>query len=225
MSTLKEQLLALQDISYREFHIRLIPTVDPSTVIGIRTPQLRSFAAKFAKEPQAAAFLSELPHYYYEENNLHGMLISQEKNFEKCIFKLNSFLPYINNWATCDMLSPRVLITQPELLLKEINKWLHSDKAYTVRFAIGRLMAHFSDARFSIKYPKAVAEATSDEYYVNMMRAWYFATLLAKQYDAVLPFFKERRLDKWTHNKAIQKAVESLRVAPEHKQELKKLRL
>lgn len=201
-----------------------MPGYDPERVIGVRTPQLRALARKLSGTPAAAEFLRELPHRYYEENNLHGMLICRMRDFDECLYAVNGFLPFVDNWATCDMLSPKALIKQPERLLSEIEKWLKSEKTYTVRFGIGRLMAHFLDDRFSPEYPAAVAAVNSEEYYINMMRAWYFATALAKQYDAVFPYFAERRLDRFTHNKAIQKAAESFRVSPEHKAELKALK-
>ena len=221
---LKERLFELRDESYREFHLRLIPGIESERVIGVRTPQLRKIAAEFIQTENVDEFLQGLPHFYYEENNIHGIIISKIKDFEKCLAEVNRFLPFTDNWATCDMLSPKALIKQPQRLLEEIEKWMASGHTYTVRFGIGRLMAHFLDERFSPKYPEAVAAVNTDEYYINMMRAWYFATALAKQYDAVLPFFTERRLDKQTHNKAIQKAVESYRVSAEHKDELRRLR-
>lgn len=224
MESIVKSLFELQDKGYRDFHLKLMPGVEPERVIGVRTPQLRRLAGEIAGTPQAAEFLGKLPHYYYEENNLHGLLICRIKDFNACLGAVNAFLPFVDNWATCDMLSPKALIKQPERLLEEIDIWLKSEKTYTVRFGISRLMAHFLDERFSGSYPAAVAAVNSDEYYINMMRAWYFATALAKQYDAVLPYFTERRLDRWTHNKAIQKANESFRVSPEHKSELKALK-
>lgn len=223
--TIKEQLFEMQDIKYRSFLCGLIPTVDPDTVIGVRVPQLRKLAAELAKNNCVEAFLKDLPHSCYEENVIHGILISRERDFEACLALVNEFLPYIDNWAVCDMLSPKVLVKKPEKLLEEIERWMKSEKIYTVRFAIGRLMANFLDELFSPEYPKAVAAVISDEYYINMMRAWYFATALAKQYDAVLPYFTEYRLDRWTHNKSIRKACESFRILPVQKEELKKLKL
>ncbi len=221
---LHARLLSLRDEAYRQFHCRLIPDVDPARVIGVRTPQLRAQARELERTGEAEAFLRQLPHQSYEENNLHGILISRIRSFDVCLTAVDEFLPHVDNWATCDMLSPSALARQPQQLLEAVDRWLHSGEPYTVRFGIGRLMTHFLDEQFSPAYPEMVAAVQSDKYYVNMMRAWYFATALAKQYEAVLPYFAEQRLDSWTHNKAIQKAVESFRVAPEHKQALRALR-
>lgn len=221
---LEKQLFEWQDSAYKAFQCRLIPTVNPDTVIGVRTPQLRRLAREIAGTPQAAEFMLQLPHRYYEENSLHGFLIEQIRDFDQCIAALETFLPYVNNWATCDTMSPKALIRQPDRLLVQIGRWLRSDQTYTVRFGIGQLMSHYLDARFCPEYPQAVAAVCSQEYYINMMRAWYFATALAKQYAAVLPFLAEHRLDAWTHNKAIQKACESRRLTQEQKDELRRLK-
>lgn len=221
---LEKQLFEWQDSAYKVFQCRLIPTVNPDTVIGVRTPQLRRFAREIAGTPQAAEFMRQLPHRYYEENSLHGFLIEQIRDFDQCIAALEAFLPYVDNWATCDTMSPKALIRQPDRLLVQIGRWLQSDQTYTVRFGIGQLMSHYLDARFCPEYPQAVAAVCSQEYYINMMRAWYFATALAKQYAAVLPFLTEHRLDAWTHNKAIQKACESRRLTQEQKDELRRLK-
>lgn len=219
-----ESLLALCDEDYKKFHEKLIPNVEPCRIIGIRTPTLRKFAKEFLGTPEAAGFIKELPHFYYEENNLHGMLISLMKDPDECIAALDRFLPYVDNWATCDLISPRILERTPEKLLSAIKRWISSPDTYAVRFAVGRLMAGFLDERFSDEYPEMVASISSDEYYINMMRAWYFATALAKRYDEVLPYFKRSRLDIFTHNKAIQKAIESFRVTDTHKDELRRLK-
>lgn len=221
---LEERLLRLRDEQFRQFQCRLIPTVEPSRIIGVRTPQLRALARELEGTPQAAAFLHQLPHRSFEEDSLHGILISRIRGFDACLTAVEAFLPYVDNWATCDILSPRALVRQPQQLLQAIERWLHSGQTYTVRFGIGQLMAHFLDARFSPDYLQAVAAVQSEEYYVNMMRAWYFATAAAKQYEAVLPCFINRQLDSWTHNKAIQKAVESRRIPAEHKRTLQQLR-
>lgn len=219
-----KELFLLQDKEYREFQSKLMPTVDKARVIGVRIPVLRKFAADFYKREEAARFLSELPHRYYEENNLHAFLIEKETDYDKCISLLDDFLPYVDNWATCDMMSPKVLGDNKDRLIDEIYKWIESRDTYSVRYGINLFMKYYLDEGFTEEYPRVVAEVKSDEYYVNMMRAWYFATALAKRYDEVLPFITENRLDKWTHNKTIQKAVESYRITDEQKKHLKTLK-
>ena len=219
-----QALFDLQDLSYKAFSETLIPNVPPERVIGVRMPVLRRFAKSVAKTPEAAAFLHALPHVYHEENLLHGCLIESMRDFDVCAAELDAFLPHVDNWAVCDCMSPKALGREPEKLLPEIDRWLESGEAYTVRFAIGQLMRWFLDERFDPAYPEKVAAVRSDEYYVNMMRAWYFATALAKHYDAVLPYLAQNRLDVWTHNKTIQKAVESYRIPSETKAVLRSLR-
>lgn len=221
---IREQLFALQDKEYKAFHARLMPTVDPNLIIGVRTPELRKLAGKLWKTGETAGFMSELPHLYYEENNLHGFWIERIKDCEECIAALDVFLPYVDNWATCDMMSPKVLGKNKERLLAAIRVWIASEHTYEIRFAIGMLMRHFLEEEFDTEYPDMVADTSSEEYYVNMMRAWYFATALTKQYDRVIPYIRDHRLDIWTHNKAIQKSVESYRITPEHKNYLRSLR-
>lgn len=224
-SYIKSRLFELQDIKYKEFHCRLMPTVNPDTVIGVRTPDLRKLSKEITKLPEKETFLHTLPHEYYEENNLHGFLISQMKDYDACIACLKAFLPYVNNWATCDLTSPKIFAKHLPELLEEIRIWIQSEHTYTIRFGIGMLMSFYLDEAFLTEYADMVAEIRSEEYYVNMMIAWYFATALAKQYDAVLPYLEEKRLDKWTHNKAIQKAVESYRITGEQKSYLKSLKI
>lgn len=225
MTGIQEKLFALQDTKYREFQSKLMPTVDPDTVIGVRTPQLRKLAKEIAKTEEKQLLLQGLPHTYFEENQLHAFVIALEKDFERCLAEVERFLPYIDNWATCDQLSPKVFAKHREELLSRIDVWLESDHVYTIRFGIGMLMQHFLNEDFDVKYAERVAGIRSDEYYVNMMTAWYFATALAKQYDAVLPFIENRKMDVWTHNKAIQKAVESYRITPEQKTYLRSLKI
>lgn len=220
-----ERLFALQDVEYREFHSKLIPTVDPDVIIGVRTPALRKFAKEYNKTQAAAEFIKILPHHYYEENNLHGFLIEEIRDYDKCINCLNAFLPYVDNWATCDMMAPRVLKKHLPELLEQIKGWIRSDHIYTIRFGIGMLMRFYLDEAFAPSCPDLVADIRSEEYYVNMMIAWYFATALAKQYEEILPYIEERRLAPWTHNKAIQKAVESSRIPKERKSYLRSLRI
>ena len=222
---IRKTLISMQDEKYRVFQVKLFPTVDPETVIGVRTPDLRSYAKKLLKEEGISAFLSDLPHRYFDENQLHAFIISEIKDHGKCMGEVNRFLPYVDNWATCDQMSPKVFKKNRPQLLKQIRIWLKSDRTYTIRFAIGMLMEHYLDDAFDLRYPEMVAGIRSDEYYVNMMIAWYFATALAKQYDEILPFIENRRLDVWTHNKAIQKAIESYRITPEQKEYLKRLKI
>ena len=222
---IQQEIFLLQDKKYRDFQAKLIPTVDPETVIGIRTPALRSYAKELIKKGEEAEFLKELPHRYFDENQLHAFILSAIKDYDRCMAEVERFLPFIDNWATCDQLSPKVFKKNRPQLLTHIREWLSSDKTYTVRFAIGMLMEHFLNEDFDPKYPEMVAAVKSDEYYINMMIAWYFATALAKQYEVVLPYFEEQRLEPWTHNKAIQKAVESRRITDEQKQYLKSLKV
>ena len=225
MTEIQKRLFELQDEKYRDFQVKLIPTVDPATVIGVRTPELRKLAKELSKRDDIDAFLETLPHDHFDENQLHAFILSGMKDYTKCMAGVCSFLPFIDNWATCDQLSPKVFGKNKAELLAYINEWLQSDETYTIRFAAGMLMEHFLDDDFDIKYPEMVAGIESDKYYVNMMRAWYFATALAKQYVSVISFIEEKRLDKWTHNKTIQKSVESYRITPEQKAYLKSLKI
>ena len=222
---IRERLFELQDLKYRDFNSSLIPTVDKETVIGVRTPQLRKLAKELSKDPDIEIFLRTLPHKYFEENNLHGLIIEAMKYYDRCVAEMKLFLPYIDNWATCDIISPKTFKKHLPELLDEIKVWIGSDHTYTVRFGIEMLMSFYLDDEFKPEYPEMVAGVKSEEYYVNMMIAWYFATALAKQYDAVLPIIEEKRLEKWTHNKAIQKSVESYRITPEQKVYLKTLKI
>ena len=222
---IREELKLQQDTKYRDLQIRIIPTVKPETIIGVRTPELRKMAKQFSADEEIGTFLDDLPHAFFEENQLHAFIISGMKDYKECIQALNRFLPYVDNWATCDQMSPRVFRKHRTELPEEIKKWIGSAESYTIRFGIGMLMEHYLDEDFDMKYPEAVAAVRSKEYYVNMMIAWYFATALAKQYDAVLPYIENHRLDGGTHNKAIQKAVESFRITPEQKEYLKTLKI
>ena len=219
--TIFEELTKLSDKNYKEFHKKLIPTISSELILGIRTPVLRKFAKEFSKTSMAEEFLRNSHHKYYEENNLHAFLIEGIKDFDKAIYETERFLPYIDNWATCDMFFPKVFAKNPERILSYIYKWIESEHPYTVRYAIGLLMRMFLDEKFSNKYPETVSRVKSDEYYVNMMIAWYFATALAKQYDTVISYITENRLDIWVHNKAIQKALESNRIDRSTKEYLK----
>lgn len=223
--SIRSRLFELQDVKYRDFQCRLMPTVDPKTVIGVRTPDMRRLAKEFSKTPEAEDFLKILPHTYYEENNLHGFLIETLEDYDQTIKAIDAFLPYVDNWATCDLMSPKVFKKHLSELYEKIKDWLQSDRTYTVRFGIGMLMSFYLDGHFQPEMLDLVAGVKSQEYYVNMMVAWYFATALAKQYDAALPVIRERRLEKWTHNKAIQKAIESYRIHDEQKAYLKTLKV
>lgn len=221
---LHNRLKELQDLKYRDMQVRSVPTVDPGSIIGVRTPELRLIAKELLKEGDYDQFLKELPHKYFEENQLHAFIISGMKDYSRCMEELELFLPYVDNWATCDQMSPKVFKKHKEELLEHIEVWISSDKPYTVRFGVGMLMQHFLDEDYDPKYSAMVATLRSDDYYVNMMIAWYFATALAKQYDSVLSYIEEKRLDAWTHNKTIQKSVESYRITDEQKRYLKSLK-
>ena len=221
----REKLFEMQDLGYRDFQSKLMPNIDKENIIGVRTPELRKFAKEFSKTPEALEFTKLLPHRYYEENNLHGFIIETVKDFDDCIAAIDAFLPYVDNWATCDLMSPKVFTKNKEKLFVKIKEWLASEKTYTIRFGIEMLMSHYLDEDFSPEYLEKVSKLRSDEYYVNMMIAWYFATALAKQYDAALPYITEKRLAVWVHNKTIQKAVESYRITDEQKAFLKQLKI
>ncbi len=225
LDDIRDELFKMQDIEYRDFNSKLIPTVKKEDMIGVRTPELRKYAKKILKEEGVEDFLHSLPHKYFDENQLHAFIISEIKDFKFCIDELINFLPYLDNWATCDQLSPKIFKKHRNDLLPHIYEWLKSDKTYTVRFGIGMLMEHFLDEDFKTEYPEMVAAVRSEEYYINMMTAWYFATALAKQYESILPFIEGNKLDTWTHNKSIQKAIESNRINAEQKNYLKGLKI
>ena len=225
ITNVQTRLFELQDLKYRDFHAKLMPTVNKEKIIGVRTPALRVFAKKYGKTDEAKEYLQILPHQYYEENNLHGLLIEQIKDYDTCLEELERFLPYIDNWATCDIPRPKCFAKHKTELLPVIKEWVASGNTYTIRYGIGTLMSFYLDEDFKPEYIELVASVQSEEYYVNMMRAWYFATALAKQPAAALPWLTEKRLDVWTHNKTIQKAVESYRISPEQKQALRALRI
>ncbi|SFT63754.1 3-methyladenine DNA glycosylase AlkD [Selenomonas sp. GACV-9] len=221
---IQKRLFELQDKGYQEFSSKLIPTVPPAKIIGVRTPALRQLAKEVMAAGAAEAFLDGLPHKYHEENQLHAFILSAVKDYDSCMAYVNAFLPYVDNWATCDQMSPKVFSKHRPELLPQIKRWLAAEDTYTVRYAIGMLMVHFLDADFDQSYLELVAQIRSEEYYINMMIAWYFATALAKQYAAALPFIEDRRLALWAHNKAIQKAIESRRVSAAHKAYLRTLK-
>lgn len=220
----RERLFSMGDGPYRAFSSGLMPTVSPETVIGVRVPALRRFAKELSGTPMAEAFLRALPHAYYEENALHGFLLEHIREPETVYAELERFLPYVDNWAVCDLVNPKALAKEPERLYGQILLWIASEQTYTVRYGIGMLMRHFLGDRFSPEHLALVASLRSEEYYVNMMVAWYFATALAKQPEATLPYLRSRRLPPWIHRKAIQKALESRRIPEELKTYLKPLR-
>lgn len=222
--TITEALFSMQDLEYRRFQCKLMPTVDPEAVIGVRTPALRALAKKRKGEECAETFMSELPHRYYEENNLHAFLIEQIADYDACIRALERFLPFVDNWATCDMMRPRCFKRHLSELLKQIEVWLLSTHPFTVRFGIEMLMTFYLDEAFDSRYLEMVAGVQREEYYVNMMCAWYFATALAKQWDSAIVYLEESRLPLWVHNKTIQKAIESYRIDNEQKKYLRSLK-
>ena len=222
---IRNELFGMQDVKYRDFQAKLVPTVEPETVIGVRTPQLRKYAGVLLKRDDVQEFLNDLPHKYFDENQLHAFIISGIKDYGKSMSEVERFLPYVDNWATCDQMSPKVFKKHRSELLMKIKEWISSGETYTIRFGVGMLMEHFLDEDYDPAYPEMVSKVRSDEYYVNMMTAWYFATALAKQYESVLPFIEDKKLDAWTHNKAIQKAVESYRITDDQKSYLKSLKV
>lgn len=220
-----ERLFALQDLKFRDFQCKLIPNIPTERIVGVRTPALRALARELRRREDIEDFLSALPHRYFEENQLHAFLISLESDYDKTVEWLDVFLPHVDNWATCDQMSPKVFRRHRAELLAEIDRWLVSEHPYTVRFGIGMLMQHYLDEDFRSEYLSRVADLRSGEYYVNMMIAWYFATALAKRYEETLPYIEQRRLDLWTHNKTIQKAIESDRIPDAAKESLRRLKI
>ena len=221
---IREDLLKNVDIQFQSFQIKLIPNIDPNTILGIRTPILKELAKKYYANSNIDEFLRDLPHKYFEENQLHSFILSLYKDYDKLINDINIFLPCIDNWATCDQLIPKIFKRNKDKLLKEIDEWLKSDLIYTKRFAIEMLMSYFLDDSFDLKYAIYISNIQSEEYYLNMMIAWYFSFALIKQYDKVIGIIESKQMSKWVQNKTIQKAIESFRVSDEHKEYLKTLR-
>ncbi len=222
---IQTELLELRDLKYREFHAKLIPNVNPETIIGIRTPELRKFAKNLTKNPEHKIFLDILPHKYYEENNLHGFLIENIKDYDEIILRLEKFFPYIDNWATCDLIRPKIFKSHLSELSIKIKEWIRTEHVYTVRFAVEMLMSFYLDNDFEVEQLKIVSEIKSDAYYVKMMIAWYFATALAKQYEFAVKYIEEKKLASWVHNKTIQKAIESRRISNDKKDYLKTFKI
>ena len=222
---IRDELFRLQDTKYRDFQVKLIPGKTADDMIGVRTPDLRKYAKQLAKRQDVNDFLNTLPHKYFDEDQLHAFILCEMKDYDQCIEKVSAFLPYVDNWATCDQMSPKIFKKHKDELLIKIEEWISLKETYTVRFGIGMLMEHFLDEDFDIRYPEKISKIRSEEYYVNMMIAWYFATALAKQYDTILPFIEDKKLSAWTHNKAIQKSVESYRITDEQKKYLRTLKV
>lgn len=225
MKEIKNTLLSMQDLKYRDFHAKLIPTIKKETIIGVRIPEIKKYAKSLLGTEAADIFLKELPHKYYEENNLHAFLIAQISDFKECIKATEEFLPYIDNWATCDSLRPKAFAKRKKDLLIKIEEWIKSPHLYTARFGIEMLMLHFLGDDFNPVYLEWVVDIKTDEYYLIMMKAWFFATALSKQYNYVLPYLEDKKLDKTTHNKTIRKAIESFRITEEQKKYLKNLKI
>ena len=221
---IQEELFALRDEEYAVFQQKLIPGVPAERIIGVRVPELRNLAKRYYKDPEQRQFLKALPHGYYDEDLLHALLIAEEKDFARCLEETEAFLPFVDNWAVCDIFSPKVFAKHKEELLQRIRIWVRSEKTYICRFGIGMLMQHFLDADFDAAYLEIPATVQSEEYYVNMMLAWFFATALAKQWEAAIPYLEAGRLPRWTHNKTIQKARESYRISAAEKEYLKRLK-
>ncbi len=224
MSNIIKDLFELQDTSYRDFQAKLIPNISKENIIGVRTPLLKKYAKEMVKSKNYSNFLEELPHQYFDEYQLHAFIISELTSYDECLSYLNKFLPFMDNWATCDQTSPKVFKKNTNDLLKYIKKWIKSKDVYTIRFGIGILMKYYLDEQFRIEYLDMVCNVSSHEFYVNMMRAWYFATALAKQYDSTIIYLENNKLDTWTHNKTIQKAIESYRITDEKKEYLRSLK-
>ena len=225
MEEVAKLLFSKQDIKYRDFQAPLFPNIDKERMIGVRTPELKKLAKEIYGSELANQFIETLPHQYFDENQLHAFLISLIKDYEQCLNEVERFLPYVDNWGTCDQLSPKVFAKHKDELIVSIKKWLKSKHTYTVRFAIGLLLGLYLDDSFKKEYMELVSQVKSDEYYINMVIAWYFATALAKQYDSAIKYIEEKKLSPWVHNKTIQKAVESYRIGDEQKVYLKNLKI
>ncbi len=224
ITTVVQNLFEMQDTEYKNFHSKLLPNIDEDKIIGVRTPQIRKYAVNFYKSGGYIDFLNDLPHNYYDENQLHALIISQIRDYDIALKLVNKFLPYVDNWATCDQLNPIVFKNNTDIFINQIYVWLKSEHTYTIRFGIDMLMKYYLDDNFKNEYLEAVCKIHSEEYYVNMAIAWFLATALSKQYEAALPYLAENRLDAWVHNKTIQKARESFRITTEQKDYLKSLK-
>ena len=221
----QELLFQLQDKGYRDFQSKLIPTIPVETIIGVRIPAIRKLTKEYGKDQASVELLKQLPHTYYDENILHALLVAEIKDYEVCVKEVERFLPYVDNWAVCDIFSPKVFRKNKDKLIDKIREWTASDHPYTCRFGMEMLMTHFLDEDFRVEYLEIPAAVHSEEYYVNMMIAWFYATALAKQWDAAIGYIEKKCLDPWTHNKTIQKARESYRITQEQKEYLKTLKV
>ena len=222
---IQAELISFSDKKYKAFQSALMPTVDPQKVIGVRIPKLRAFAKELRAREHVSAFCEKLPHRYFEEDNLHGIFISEISDYPEAVAALEQFLPFIDNWATCDLIAPKAFKARPETLISKVKEWLSSNHTYTIRFGIGVLMRYYLDDGFTLDHLHMVAQINSDDYYVKMMMAWYFATALAKQYDSTIQVIEDQVLSHWVHNKTIQKAIDSSRITPEQKKYLKTLKM
>lgn len=225
MTAVQEKLFSLREEDFAAFTAKLIPNVESARILGVRSPALKELARSLSGSAEAAAFLEALPHFYLEENQLHAQLINRLRDYASCVAALDRFLPHVDNWAVCDTLRPNCFKKHHDRLISDVRRWLDSEELYARRFGLGMLMTHYLDADFRPEYLDWAASVESGEYYLRMMAAWYFATALAKQYEAALPYLEQRRLEPWTHNKAIQKAVESYRISAEQKTYLKTLKI
>ena len=225
MKEIVDLLFTKQDLKYRDFQAPLIPNLDKSIFIGVRLPELKKMAKQIGNENLAKSFIKELPHHYYDENQLHAFIISNIKDYDSCIKEIETFLPYVDNWAVCDTMKPNIFKKNKGKLINKIKEWLKSEHIYTKRFAIGMLMSLYLNEDFKEEYLELVSKVKSEEYYLNMMIAWYFATALAKQYKTAIKYIEDKKLSPWVHNKTIQKAVESYRISDEQKTYLKSLKI
>ena len=222
---IEKLLFELRDEEYAKFQAKLTPTVDPELFIGVRVPEVRKLAKELKNDPDIEVFLRELPHRYYDENMLHGLLVSEIKDYDKAVAETDAFLPFVDNWAVCDIMSPKIFKKHKAELIGKIKEWTKSSETYTIRFGIEMLMSHFLDEDFKTEYLEIPAQIRSEEYYVNMMTAWFFATSLSKQWESTIPYIEKNKLDIWTHNKTIQKAIESYRITDEQKTYLRTLKV
>lgn len=224
MTEIQKRLFELSDSEYAAFQAKLAPNIAAESCMGVRVPALRKFAAEFSRTPECTEFLNSLPHEYYDENLLHSILLEKWKDYDDCLEKVERFLPYVDNWAVCDTLRPKIFAKHKAELMEKVKKWIASEKTYTCRFGVDMLMTHYLDDVFQPEYLELPVQVTSEEYYVRMMIAWYYATALAKQWESTIPYLEQKRLSVWSHNKTIQKAIESYRITDEQKIYLKTLR-
>lgn len=221
---IKDDLFSLKDEQYQVFQSSLIPTIPKDTVIGVRTPILRKYAKDLSNEVRDS-FMQELPHQYYEENILHAICLSELKDYDLFMKEIERFLPYIDNWAVCDIIKPKVVQKDKKDFIQYIKKWIDSNEVYTIRFGIDMLMTYYLDEDYRKTYLKYTLKVKSSDYYVKMVVAWFYATALAKHYEDTLEILEEKKLPKWVHNKTIQKAIESYRITFEQKEYLKSLKI